>query len=159
MPTSTLSSKNSDQDSFSDRINVLLEQYKIYVESTDRFTGYRNQANTFFLTLNTVLIGLISTLLESDRNPAPPWYIVACTAGILFSISWYFLVGSYRTLNAARFDVLHIIEEELPVAIYRKEWEILQFKKPKHIPMTHIEQIVPIAYSLLYVIIIVIISR
>ncbi|MEO0973262.1 MAG: hypothetical protein AAFX85_09215, partial [Pseudomonadota bacterium] len=35
--------------------SAMLEQYKLYVEMTDRISQRRGAANTFFLTLNTAV--------------------------------------------------------------------------------------------------------
>jgi len=36
--------------------DLLMEQYKLYVEMMDKASERRNQANSFFLTMNTALI-------------------------------------------------------------------------------------------------------
>lgn len=124
----------------------------MYIESTDRFTGFRTQANTFFLSINTALVGFIATVLEfSTKHPTSFWIIFACIAGLILCTSWWLLVRSYRTLNSGRFQVIHELEKNLPIQIYAKEWEILTNLKPRHIPQTHLEQIVPITFGILYV--------
>ena len=40
----------------------LLEQYKLYVEMADRISARRQTANSFFLSINTAIIALISYL-------------------------------------------------------------------------------------------------
>ena len=40
--------------------NNLIEQYKIYVEMTDRISQRRGATNTFFLTFNTAIVAALT---------------------------------------------------------------------------------------------------
>ena len=42
----------------------LLEQYKLFVESADRISQLRQQANRFFLTINTALLAVLGGILS-----------------------------------------------------------------------------------------------
>lgn len=136
---------------------MLLEQYKLYLEAANLTTQQRSQANTFFLTINTILISAITGLLElSTLNSAPYWIVFACISGILLCISWYFLLRSYRNLNSGRFTLIQEIEKELPARIYAREWEIVLNRRGKrYIRQTFIEQFTPIVFSLLFIAILV----
>jgi len=50
--------------------SLLIEQYKLYVELMDKVSERRHQANSFFLTVNTILVtaltGFISLTQESS---------------------------------------------------------------------------------------------
>ena len=50
-----------DKSKYKDHV---LEQYKLYVEMADRISARRSTANTFFLTLNTLLVGALSACAE-----------------------------------------------------------------------------------------------
>jgi hypothetical protein len=93
------------------------ELYKLAVEMADRISARRGIANSFFLTVNT---GLAALLGSSDLR----WYVAA--AGIVFSVTWWALLKSYRDLNAAKFDIILAMEERLPVRVYGDEWERLR---------------------------------
>ena len=41
---------------------AVLEQYKLYVEMADRISARRGLTNTFFLTLNTTVVGLVAAV-------------------------------------------------------------------------------------------------
>ena len=133
---------------------ILLEQYKLYVESANLTSRLRSQANTFFLTLNTFLIGFLAGLLElSSQTTTSLWIVFAGIAGILLCISWYFILRSYRSLNSGRFAVIHELETQLPARIYAREWELITSRRPKkskYIRQTYIEQVIPLAFCLLY---------
>lgn len=125
-----------------------LEIYKMYVERADAISSRRESANTFFLSVNTVLIGLIG-YLDSTQ---------ACTklaigiAGSILCYFWYRLLLSYKGLNTAKFLVVHEIEKKLPLSPYDAEWEFLgRGKKPDcYKPFTHIEMWVPRVFLALH---------
>ncbi len=56
-------------------------------------------------------------------------------------------------LNSGKFKVIHEIEEQLPMALYKHEWEILGGgkDKTKYWPISHIEKIVPLVFVLAYI--------
>lgn len=135
---------------------LLLEQYKMYIESANLTSSLRSQANTYFLTINTILISFLVAILEfSSQASVYYWIVFACLAGVLLCISWFFLIRSYRSLNSGRFAVIHELEKELPARIYEREWEIIVAKinpqKTKYIRQTYIEQIIPVAFGFLYI--------
>ena len=118
-----------------------LEIYKMYVERADAISSRRESANTFFLSVNTVLIGLIGYLDASQ----------VCTklaigiAGSILCYFWYRLLLSYKGLNTAKFLVIHEIEKKLPLSPYDAEWEFLGRgdNSDCYKPFTHIEIWVP----------------
>ena len=73
------------------------------------------------------------------------FYISIC---IIF---WY-LIRSYKQLNIGKFVVIHKIEESLPLALYKYEWEILGEGKDKnkYYPFSHIELWIPWIFGILY---------
>jgi len=88
----------------------LLEQYKIYLEMADRISSRRQSANSFFLSLNTALVALVSYLCLGAQSAS--WYVVVAVAGMAISYMWYRLVRSYKDLNTAKFKVVHEIESK-----------------------------------------------
>lgn len=133
----------------------LLDQYKLYVEMTDRISQRRQSANTWFLTINTALLTALGTFLAKDLSTAV--FIVIAIAGGLNCLLWWRLIVSYKQMNSGRFNVIHEIENELPLKIYDAEWEALGRGEDSSIyqPFTHIEQLVPIVFGVLYLAMIV----
>jgi hypothetical protein len=69
--------------------------------------------------------------------------------------AWWWLVRSYRQLNTAKFKVVGALEERLPASPYwRAEWAALGEGKDwrKYLPLTHLEQWIPVLFGLVYVI-------
>lgn len=137
-----------------------LEQYKLYVEMTDRISARRATANVFFLSVNTLLlsiIGIISKIGDTPTGLDNLWFIFAAIAGVVLSLAWLEIVKSYRQLNSGKFKVIHMMEEKLPFAMYETEWQVLgEGKDPKtYRPLTAVESWVPVVFYILYVMLIV----
>jgi len=156
-----------------DDTSIVLEQYKMIVEMADRVSARRAGANTFFLTVNTVLASVFG-IVSAARKPSGKGdsfdafgIVVTAVAGIVLALVWWALLRYYRRLNGAKFDVINKIEERLPVSPYADEWAILHPGEPdtegertkqpwlrrvKHREATVVEQVVPWVFVVLYVI-------
>lgn len=129
----------------------LLEQYKLYVEMADRISSRRQSANSFFLSVNTAIIALISYINWESTNDSSFYWLVSL-AGMALCFMWYRLVRSYKDLNAAKFKVIHEMEAKLPVAPYDSEWEkVGKGKNSKlYIPFTYIEIYIPWVFFVIH---------
>jgi len=130
-----------------------IEIFKIYYASIEKTADNRRNANSFYLTLNTGILAIIGFLFQKDAPiDLKPLFLLLPIAGILSNIFWYKIVVSYRQLNSAKFIILNMIEEYLPLAPYKAEWnELGEGKnKKKYNPLTHIEQRIPVLFIILY---------
>ena len=147
-----------DKSKYKDHI---LEQYKLYVEMADRISQRRQSANTFFLSINTVIVSLSGFVVRSpDKSPESLWLVFVGLAGLIISYTWYRLIRSYRDLNTGKFGVIYEIEANLPIKPYDAEWVMLGEGKNKdlYLPFTHIETKVPWVFFTLYIVLILYIS-
>jgi hypothetical protein len=132
---------------------IVLEQYKIYTEMADRISARRGLTNTFFLTLNTLVLTTVG-MFWKDRPAASVWYLAVPLAALLIQCAaWFWLIRSYRQLNSAKYIVIGALEERLPASPYwRAEWTALgQGGNPaRYWPLTHMEQWVPASFSVIY---------
>src|SRR6266853_7031587 len=71
----------------------LFEQYKLYVDMADRISSRRQTANSYFLSINTALLGFVGYVGTKDTT-GYLWLVAA--AGIALSYLWYRLIRSYR---------------------------------------------------------------
>jgi hypothetical protein len=122
--------------------------YQGYVESADRISDRRHSANSFFLTVNTALLGITGYLQAAD---AELLWLVAL-AGMVLGYTWFRLIKSYRSLNTAKFKVIHEIEQQLPFALYDAEWEQLERGQDAkvHTPFSKVEATVPLVFMVLH---------
>ncbi|EXG79872.1 RipA family octameric membrane protein [Cryptosporangium arvum] len=132
---------------------AILEQYRIYTEMADRTSARRGLTNTFFLTLNTLVFAMIGTFWQ-HRPTGAAWYLVFPLCALLVQCAaWFWLVRSYRQLNAAKYVVIGVLEERLPASPYwQAEWKALGEGKDTALywPFTHLEQWIPASFALIY---------
>lgn len=131
----------------------VLEIYRTYVEMADRISSRRVNTNSFFLTLNTAVVGFIGYLAGTDKLASnDPWLSLVAISGIVLSYLWYRIIRSYRGLNSGKFKVIHEIENLLPLRPYDAEWECVgRGKNPKlYLPFTHVEVAVPWVFVTLH---------
>lgn len=130
-----------------------LEIYKLYVEMVDRISTRRQSANTFFLSLNTAIVGLVGYVqLASNSEENADFYWLIGLAGMVICYLWYRLVKSYKDINSGKFKVIHKIEQKLPLAPYDAEWEALgRGQNPKlYLPFTRVEMGIPWVFFVLH---------
>ena len=79
-------------------------------------------------------------------------------AGIIICIFWVLNLKSYRSLNTAKYKVIHRIEEKLPIKLFDDEWELLDRgqNKKSYLKLSVVEQGVPITFIILYSILLII---
>ncbi len=134
----------------------LFEQYKLYVEMADRLSERRMVANTFFLTLHTLIIGIAGFSYESLLSlPYKGFLIFPLLAIIALCYAWRRILYSYKQLNTGKFEVIKEYENLLPTRPYvEAEWKALGLGKDPKIyrPLTDIENWIPIIFAVLYII-------
>jgi hypothetical protein len=94
----------------------LLEQYKLAVEMADRISARRGIANSFYFTVSSALLAASESLGLS----------LAAGAGLVLAGAWWLQLQSYRTLNAAKWQVIGELEAQLPARPFGDEWTILK---------------------------------
>jgi hypothetical protein len=145
-----------DQQEYGENYRVhVWEQYKLYVQMADKISARRQSANNFFLSINTALIAIL-TFLRSNTDANKAFLaVVAAISGFILCFAWFRLIKSYKSLNGAKFKVIHEIEKKLPLVLYSAEWKAVERgNNPKlHNPLTKIEAYVPWMFFLLYVVV------
>lgn len=121
--------------------NVILEQYKLYVEMTDRISSRRIEANKYYTSILSGLLAII-TIFGNNTNIQKPIIISASVLSMSLCIIWIVNLRSYQQLNSVKFKVIHEMEKLLPFACYDREWEIMNSRK-KYYRLTQVEQFAP----------------
>lgn len=135
-------------------LEVLMEQYKLFVDTSERLVARRQVVNTFFLTANTLALSAVGLVAkEVQTSPLVAIVVVAISiAAIVLCIAWKTLVRSYAQLNRGKFDVIDCLEDRLPAALFRAEWAALgEGNDPKRYkPFTHTEAVVSNIFMVIY---------
>lgn len=137
------------------KLSILFEQYKLFVDSSEKLVVRRQTANTFFLSVNALFISAAGFMVKDipQQGVAFAGVLALGLAGILMCITWRTLVRLYRQLNTGKFAVIHALEQHLPAALFNAEWHALGEgkDKKKYIPFTKSEVVIPIVFAVLYV--------
>ena len=135
-------------------IEVLMEQYKLFVDTSERVVARRQVVNTFFLSVNTLALSAVGLVVtEIQTSPLVAIGVVAILiAATMLCVAWKTLVRSYAQLNRGKFAVINRLEDRLPAALFRAEWAALgEGKDPKRYkPFTHTEALVSSIFMVIY---------
>lgn len=128
----------------------VMQQYKIIVDSAIQVTNWRHSANNFYLSVNTALLTIAAYLY----NLSPMTGVIMGLIGFMTTALWHETIQYYRSLNKAKFSVIHEIEKQLPIAIFKLEDE--HFEKEERKKATAIESNISILFGIAYVLLIVV---
>ena len=127
----------------------LLEQYKLYVQSAEHVSARRVASSRYLLTLNIALVTLYG--IQSEGLVQSYWVLLVPVLGILVSWLWYQIIQSHCDLNAVKFQIIHQMEEHLPVALYAHEWQLAEEGRgTAYSAVTRIEKWIPRAFVVLH---------
>lgn len=157
--------KNKDYNLFNLTVDdtnkeTLLEQYKVFLETSEKLVERRQAVSNFYVTVNTAIFGVYTAFATIVGDSL--WKYVTCLGfpvlGILLCRSWIHLLRSYGTLNASKMKIINIIEKKLPASLYDAEWaaQCDKLNKKAYVPFTEIEVNVPKIFICLYTILSVI---
>jgi len=134
----------------SDDRSEKLEIYKLMVEMADRVSQRRQASNSFYLTLNTLIFG--GTAYVRVITDSHMLVIAICMAGIMASVLWASSISSYKTLNTAKFAVIHEMELGFSYRPFTEEWRRLDPDQDgiRHKPFHVTEVAVPRIFLGLY---------
>lgn len=130
------------------------ELYAMAVEMADRVSARRGQANQFYLTLQTLLLGVPALFgaVGGDGAADPVRSFLLAFVGAIVSVTWWLQLRSYRDLNKAKFDVINKIEaDHFVVQPFSEEWKALNndpvpFWKGRYSELGTVERFVPVIF-------------
>lgn len=115
-------------------IERTLDLYKLMVSSSEGLVARRQGVNTFFLTINGVILTAAGLLIGNQSDPRfqAIGLAVLTITGAILALAWQSLIKSFGQLNTGKFAVINRIEQILPAAIYLAEWKALdEGRNPK----------------------------
>ena len=146
--------KKSEQEYGELYRNHFLEQYKIAIQGVDYTSKWKHIVNNYFLTIHTVLLAAIGLSAARDQISMPALtHQMIPLIGIFMAIAWWATVRSYNDILEAKFSILHCIEEHLPLALYRAEWEVLDASHSNPRRMALVDSFVPSLFFVFYALI------
>lgn len=126
------------------KTDLLLSQYELMVNSSLEVSNWRQTANNFYLSANTVLVGILAYFQGIAFRQ-----VIAVT-GVLICLNWLRTIQSHKQLNSAKFEVIQEMEKKLPIRMFALEE--MHYKKDGRLDFTIIERITPLIFILFYVI-------
>lgn len=136
----------------------LIDQYQIYVSWAEKISDRRQIANNYYITLTTLLISGIGYIWAQGFSIFLNymWPLL----GICIAYIRFINLRAYKQINSKKFEIIHQIEEKLPMNLYSYEREKLWKWEDKKLyyPFSHIEILIPKIMIGLYVLWILYIS-
>ena len=126
---------------------LLLNQWQTCVDMANSVSQRRDNMNNIFITLNLAIMTAVSITWDIKS-------LFILVAGITICILWMLNIRNYKLLNTAKFNVINSIEEKLPSAPFKDEWQFLKNSK-KYMDSTTLERILPITFIILYIVAII----
>lgn len=137
-------------------INLIMEQYKLYVDMADRISQRRAEANKYYISILSGILIVLAIIFEkgSDHELQTLILRMVSIVGVLICSVWFVNLQSYRQLNSGKFKVIHEMEKSLPFSCYDREWQILKEGRNyrQYFPLTHIEKYIPLIFAIPYII-------
>ena len=135
--------------------NELLEIYKLHADLADRVSQRREGANRLYVAILTAMITVLalSTRFGVGDLRTDLMLRSAGIFGALLSVSWFFVLRSYRQLNSGKFKALHDLESKLAYSFFTTEWELLSRgrERKRYWRLTVVETALPCIYFMLFI--------
>lgn len=130
-----------------DEQKSVVDIYKVLIDMADKVSQRRQNANNFYLSVNTAITGA-AAYLSATGNPSANIFIISL-AGFVVCLIWKRNIDSYKDLNNGKFQVITEVETALPVAAFTKEWDVLERGKntTRYRPFHTVELLVPFIFA------------
>ena len=139
---------------------VLLEQYKLFLQTSEDLVNRRQNVNSFYISISSALVAIMGALLALDLAQKAKLVVgfVFCVIGVILSLSWSKLLVCYGNLNSSKMKIISNIEKQLPLSLFDAEWAALSDKlnKKRYVSFTQSEQIIPRLFCLAYLFVMIV---
>ncbi len=151
--------ESGDYHIFNDPIDsldqkLLLEQYKVFLQTSEALVARRQSVNNYYNTVNVALVTIVSTLLALQLNAAYKLYIGGAFSlfGMVLCMAWMGILVSYGNLNASKLKIISAMEKQLPASLFDAEWAALsdRLNKKRYVSFTSGERRVPKIFFAVY---------
>ncbi|GAB4222380.1 MAG: hypothetical protein Kow0076_3480 [Francisella sp.] len=132
---------------------LLIEQYRIYVELTDRTSYRRIVINLFFLVFNLVLVGTVALAISNninvDRPPSAILVSIPYFAGLVFCYAWWKIIRFFRHHLQIKNSIVPSLEKRLPSKVWLTEYHIAE-ERESFRPIRMLEIYMPFIFMGIY---------
>lgn len=153
----TLFADREPQDQDADR---LLAQYRILVDTSEALVSRRQGVNTFFLSVNSIILTVAALLLrDGQAGPLESGALIGLgLAGVTLCFGWRRLIVSFGQLNGGKFEVIQALEKRLPARVFAAEWTALGYGRDpeRYAPFTETEKKTPVIFGALQVLLLLV---
>ena len=136
---------------------ILLEQYKVFLQTSEDLVSRRQNVNNFYISINSAMITLFSFLVVFDISHTAKLLLgfFFSFIGIILSTSWIRTLNAYGNLNSSKMKIISSIEKQLPANLYDAEWAALSdiLNKKKYVSFTANEKRIPTLFLMVYAVI------
>lgn len=134
--------------------STLLEQYRLFAETSEALVNRRQNANSFYITANTALITIAATAfsLGGDLISKLMITLVLTIPGILLNHSWSKILEAYGITNSSKMKILGMLEKRLAASLYDAEWQVMsnQYNEKQYVSFTEGEKSIPRIFTGVY---------
>ena len=132
--------------------NLLVEQYKILLSTSESLIERRQKLTTTYLSIFSVMLPVLSAMLTFEQAFLQLGaFFVSCIC-IILCFSWRGTIISYGKSNRAKFAILEEMEKQLPVAMFASEWLVLKRITTRYKSFTNRETTIPVIFIAIYTI-------
>ncbi len=134
--------------------STLLEQYKVFLQTSETLVERRQNVNNFYITVNSALIACFGTISALSFQSIIKCFmgIVFLVIGIVLCLSWIRILKSYGILNSSKMKIISLIEKQLPASMYDAEWRAQsdRLNRQPYVSFTKCETRIPKIFICIY---------
>ncbi|MDD3325376.1 MAG: hypothetical protein PHN38_09690 [Sulfurospirillaceae bacterium] len=113
-----------------DKEHLLLESYRIYCDSKEKFISRSFGTNKFYLVISLIISAVV--VLGATKFQSPLLTVIFSAFGVMICSLWWFNQDSYDYLIKIKYrDVIQEMEKGLPFAPATAEFEASQERMKK----------------------------
>ena len=132
--------------------NLLVEQYKILLSTSESLIERRQKLTTTYLSIFSVMLPVLSAMLTFEQAFLQLGAFFVSSICIILCLSWRGTIISYGKSNRAKFAILEEMEKQLPVAMFASEWLVLKRITTRYKSFTNRETTIPVIFIAIYTI-------
>jgi len=145
---------NEEDDSFSNEqfSQLVMEQYKIYVEMADRAGFRRILVNLFFMIFNIMVVSILALGISRSSSEVSMFLMLLPLSGMIaICYSWWRVVRYYRHVVTIKEKVIGELERRLPCSPIWQAERAIASSNGALSPLKRMEGWLPFIFIGLYV--------